>query len=268
MLLASQNAIATVEMSVLSNLCFADEIIAVDNGSTDGTVEVLERLAGEHDKLTFINAPDIVHLYENRQLAFERSRYRWIVRGDSDFIAFTSGHRDIRNLRAMVLDTKPEEKPIAFAAIGKYVIGDFYHTKAGYETANLGHRVYQHVDGVKFARAGRWEAPVLPGHPDGRGWHRIRLGVPYLMHASIKSPMDRMLRQFRTPWRELGDFDKFPTPESYARSRRPDLFEDGEIERWAEKQNKSLVPYKGDYPEIVLKKWKVQSASIQAVRKP
>jgi len=41
MLLASQNAIATVEMCVLSNLCFADEIIAVDNGSTDGTVEVL-----------------------------------------------------------------------------------------------------------------------------------------------------------------------------------------------------------------------------------
>jgi len=71
------------------------------------------------------------------------------------------------------------------------------------------------------------------------------------MHASIKSPLDRFLRQYRTTWRELGDFDTYPTPESYARAKYPEMFLGGAMERWAEKYYSALVPYEGDYPEIV-----------------
>ena len=70
-----------------------------------------------------------MHLYDNRQLAFEHSRYRWIVRGDSDFIAWNSGFRDIRNLRKLVLNTRMEALPVGFEVLERYVLGDWRHTR-------------------------------------------------------------------------------------------------------------------------------------------
>ena len=247
--MASQNAIQTVEYAVLSNLPLCDEMICVDNGSTDGTVEVLRRLEKEYDKITFHNRPDIVHLYENRQIAFKDSSFRWIVRGDADFIAWNSGHRDIRCLRRMVLESEPTRLPTGFEFIAKYVISDW--TKTTQQTASVGRRIYQHVDGMEFCRLGRWEGVRNPGLDPHTGWTRFKLDIPYWMHASLQAPMVRFLRLYRTLWRELGDFETYPTVESYTRAKYPAMFDGDNIEQWARAKDSRLVPYTGEYPEIL-----------------
>jgi len=249
-LLASQNAVRTVDLSVRSFLSFADEIICVDNGSTDGTVAILERLADDHPTVTFVNAPHVRHLYENRQLAYERSRFRWVFRGDTDFICWTSGNRDIRHIRDLVMHYPQKARPVGFEFVGNYVVGDWRHTLPGRQVAKLGRRIYQDVPGMRFCRIGRHEAVQLPGRTDGQGWDRIRLPDIHIMHADVRPPLVRFLRAHRQMWREQGFFAKYPTVEAYVREKYGE--ELGEVaRRWAEHRDRELVPYTDEYPELV-----------------
>ena len=257
-LIASQNAVRTVGLSVRSFLPFADEIIAVDNGSTDGTVAILGRLADDYPKVTFVNAAGVVHLHENRQIAYERSRFRWVFRGDSDFIAWTSGPRDIRNLRDHVLRYPVvltrmcgRPGPIVFDLMGNYVVGDWHHALPDRQVAKLGPRVYQDVPGMAFCRVGRHETVQLPGRTDERGWEKIHLPTIHILHADIREPMSQFLRAYRQAWREHGDFAKCPTLASYVQYRLgvPDL--GAAAAKWVRTRTAGLVPYTGEYPELV-----------------
>lgn len=263
MLVASQNSALTIEYCILSHLKFADEIIVVDNGSTDDSINIIERLAQEHPKVSFINAPDVQHLYENRQIAYEHSKYRWIVRGDSDFIAWNSGPRDILKLRKYILALTPgQERPVAMKIKCSYVEGTWQTTLAGRQKSNAGIRIYQDVPGMRFGRMlndpqspGRWEGVILPGRSTVE-WVLRHSPELWWLHANVKTLMPRFLRTFRTNWRQNGDFDQHPTLVSYAKQvckRRygtSDLDESAVI--WdRDVYNGQLVPYTGEYPEIV-----------------
>jgi len=254
-LLASQNSIRTIDLSVRSFLSFGDEIICVDNGSTDGTIDVLRRLADDYPAVTFINASDVKHLDENRQIAYEHSRFRWVFRGDSDYIAWTSGPRDIRHLRQQVLSHPPGNPPVCFELRANYVVGDWYHSPKGRQESSINRRVFQDVPGMRFCRIGRNETVRLPHRKDGRGWARVFVPTKHILHANIYPPLSAFLRVYRRLWREQGDFARYPTVESYVRERCGD--KDGTMDlnakalERAKRRDKGLVPYEGQYPSIV-----------------
>lgn len=223
LLIPSQNAERTIALCVRSFVDFADEIIAVDNGSQDNTVAILDDLARLIPKLRFYNAPELVDLYHNRQYAFERSTYSWIVRIDSDYVAYTSGEHDIRHLRSRVLNTRPSIWPIAFGITQVNLIYDFEHTGTPRETrpkgagrhvggpvASLAARIVQYYPGMRFQRLGRWEGVRFQ-----RFLRHIQLDEPYWFHCQFKSHMSFFYRSERTNWRELGAYDRYPTLHSY-----------------------------------------------------
>lgn len=186
-MIPTQNAEKTAEACIRSFVDFPDEIIVVDNGSTDRTIEIVRELEKEIPHLTFYNVPELPDLYQNRQYALERSTYNWIVRIDSDYIAYTSGPQDVRNLREIILGTKRGLRPVAYGITQVNLFRDFFHTGhplvEGQQTkgrwvappvSSLPARIIQYYPGMRFQRNGRWEG--------------VRM-QRYLKHEKLTTPL-------------------------------------------------------------------------------
>lgn len=213
-LFASQNSEQTIVACITSFLDFADEIIIVDNGSTDNSIKLCEGLQNRFSKVKFYNHPELRDLYENRQVAFEHSKYSWLFRGDTDYVAMDN----ILELRKKILSTPIKARPVVFQLNQINLIQDIYHTKHEDPLSPCMPRVYSYAKGMKFQRLGRWEGVkyfkdvvcLNINKPD-----YIKIKTPFWFHCQFKAPMDYFFRGERTNWRELGDFKKFPTLKSY-----------------------------------------------------
>jgi len=222
-LIACQNEEALIALCIRSFLDFGDELIIVDNGSTDSTKEIVRSLQSQHpEKIKFFDVPQLPDLYQNRQYAFEQSSYEWIVRADADFVAYTDGEYNIMKFREYLLGRKKTFRPEAIAVPMTSVMGDFWHTGIpnGPEGTQVpeamipqGVRFYRHFPSFCFLRQGRREVT--------RFWRlmkRIYWDKPLWMHCSIKTNMNHFIRSERTNWRQFGDFKRFPTLNSYIES--------------------------------------------------
>jgi glycosyltransferase involved in cell wall biosynthesis len=272
-LLATQNSEKTVELSIKSFVDFADEIIAVDNGSKDSTIEILGKLSKEIWKLKFYNVPELPDLYHNRQYALEHSNYNWIARLDSDYIAYTDGKYHINNLREIILNTKRFIRPVVFDTTQVNLVCDYYHTGMSKEKRGQGKghyipppvtsysaRIIQYFPGMKFIRRRRWEGVRFQ-----RYLKHIRLEKPYWFHCEFKSDMDYFYRSERTNWRELGNFKKYPTLGFYVKDVIKDKYGTDDIKKACKiYMQKDFFPYleKYDpekyypYPELIKEQMK------------
>jgi len=231
-LIAAQNEEAIISLCIRSFLEFGDELIIVDNGSTDHTKEIVRQLEAQYPKkIKFYDAPHLVDLYHNRQYAFERSSYEWVVRADSDFVAYTNGEYDIMRLREYLLSRSHKLWPLSISVPLPNVSVDFWHTGKSHPRkrsrkkeeiryiapAVTGHRrrIYRPLPFFRFQRVGRWEAVRF-----SRLYRigTIRWDNPIWMHCNLKSDMNYFLRSERTNWRQLGNFKRFATLQSYIES--------------------------------------------------
>lgn len=259
LLVPTQNAAHTLEACIRSFVDYADEIVCVDNGSTDGSIEIARALEAEIPKLRFFDAPHLRDLYENRQYALERSHYDWITRIDSDYVAYTDGPRDIRRLRERVLATRRSVWPVSFeitqvnlyhrldrtgalacdrptAGAGRYVTEPI---------TRLGSRIVQYFPGMRFIRRGRWEGvrcqPFL---------HHVRLEEPHWFHCELKDPVDYLMRSERTNWRELGDFARYPDLATFLRERIVERYGTDDLAHAADLYLRDhVLPYLEPYDE-------------------
>lgn len=227
-LIPTQNEEAIVALCILSFLEFGDELIVVDNGSVDHTKEIVRDLVAMHpQKVKFYDKPNLPDLCHNRQFAFSKSSYRWVVRADSDYVAYTSGEYSILRFRDRLLSQKKSLLPKVYAVPQVNIVGDFGHTgverdsreeedKTGqYTQAPTSPpmlRIYEVFPGFQFKRLGRWE-----GVRFNRLLKKIQITLkhPLWMQCSLKSTRNYLFRSERTNWRELGEFERYPTLESY-----------------------------------------------------
>ncbi len=272
-LIATQNEEATVATSIRSFLEFGDEIVVVDNGSTDNTIDIVRELVRAFpDQIKFHHQPDLPDLYHNRQFALEQSRFQWLLRGDSDYVAYTSGPRSIANLRAY-LKQGSRFLPPAIAVPQVNVSVDLWHTgqplNPGGMNTNLDRwylppptsapmvRFFRFLPGFRFERRGRWEATR---------YHKMygvlakRWPNPVWMHCTIKPDMHHFFRSERTNWRQLGDFDRFPTLASYIQYIVEEKYGTNDLDEAARIYMERhvypfLIPYDeaeyGPYPKLV-----------------
>ena len=231
-LIACQNEEALISLCIRSFLEFGDELIVVDNGSIDRSKEIVRSLQAQYpEKIKFFDVPELPDLYHNRQYAFEQSSYRWIVRADSDFVAYTDGEYDIRQFREFLLAQKRLPIPKVYGAPLPNVTGDFWHTGLNHvdgkrspndpgryvprPVTSAHMRVYEVFPRFRFQRLGRWE-----GIRFNRFIRKISvmLDRPLWMHCNLKTTRSYLFRSERTNWRELGDYATYPTLESYLRT--------------------------------------------------
>jgi glycosyltransferase involved in cell wall biosynthesis len=229
-LIATQNEEAVVGTCLRSFLDFGDELVVVDNGSTDLTKDIVRDLAAKHPKkIKFYDKPELPDLYQNRRFAFAHSSYQWLVRSDSDYVAYTEGPYSILDLREFLLKRKRTLRPEAVAVPQSNVVGDFWHTgvamrpggyRANPERQHVSEavvppmtRFYRHFPFFAFVRRGRRETVRF------RHFLKlIRWPHPVWMHCNIKSDMNHFFRSERPDWRQLADFERYPTLDKYIES--------------------------------------------------
>jgi len=280
-LIACQNEEALIGWSLLSFLDFSDEIIVVDNGSTDDTKEIASAIARENSgKIRFFDAPNLKDLHENRQFALEKSRFKWIVRGDSDYVCYTTGPYAAVNLREHLLSQRWNSfRPQIYRLVQPNTYLDFWHTGDDFHSADaqgrkvggiVGRkrlpiiapampRIYHHWPGFSFARLGRSEG-VRIGRLAKRLVRYVDWPTPIWMHCTVKSNLNLLYRSERTNWRKLGDFNRFPTLDSYLREKVLNHFRTDDLEIAAQQYVSENVlcdvrPYNEDehypYPGLV-----------------
>lgn len=224
-LISAQNEESMIRLCVESFLCFADEIIIVTNGSTDNTIAICQELSMEYsDKVSFFDKPEINELYKNRAFALTKARYRWVMRADADYIAYTDedGRLSIRGLRNRILQTvtlwptafwlEQVNISIDWGLTCKYEIdNNSINLPLGF-AFNSGHmpRIYLNSPLLKFGRVGKNEG-VLWGYI----YKQVFLEQPYWFHCTLKSKEDLFLRTERRNWRELNNTILYPTLKDY-----------------------------------------------------
>ena len=111
-----------LEESVASVVPFVDEIVAVDNGSTDRSGEILKGLAARFPKLKLLSFASRLP-WEYSNLCLQHTTQKWVIKWDADFVALEEGMRRLRE-RILELD------PLRYYYINPTLIelaGDFRH---------------------------------------------------------------------------------------------------------------------------------------------
>ena len=197
-----------IAASIASILGIADEIIVVDNGSTDGTYEILQEIGVSHPRLIRLwRRPELYHC-DLSNFALEQTSFRWVFRLDGDMIAHTTGEHSIEKLRDRIFDLNPRRYYLIYL---RYInlSGDLRHQDPK-EMVHI-EKVYPYLYLIaRFIHPGRFEAIKFPLYYQPLFWYE-----PYVFHVNIKPARRMLLRYFWEDWMELKDTFNYPSLESY-----------------------------------------------------
>lgn len=113
----------TIEACIRSLIGFADQIICIDNGSNDSSVEIVKKLQLEINYLELIEMPGAL-LGDCRNEGLKRTKYNWHLRWDADMIAHTTGSNTLKSLKNELLKS---DAPRTIQLPRVNLNGDFFH---------------------------------------------------------------------------------------------------------------------------------------------
>lgn len=240
-------------VSIRSIATVADEIIIGDNGSTDRTPEILAELQKElRDRLTVLTQPEL-DIKDLTNMLIERTRFRWVIRWDADFVARTDGLQSIVHLRNWLFDQDSRLHVFAYARMIE-LCGDLFHQRPKTSSRADCH-CFTYSDDLRYVydKAG-YESPKVPR------WYRVlRYEIPTFFHVDVK-PLERMFLSFL--WKRYltdPDRDRYSTFDAYveadckAHGQGDGIQEAATV--WAASASRDLISYDrnrfGDYPTLL-----------------
>jgi glycosyltransferase involved in cell wall biosynthesis len=115
-----------IQPCILSIDPYVDEILIIDNGSTDATFEVVKAVSNEiSTPVRIFFRPNADHC-EVSNIGIKESKYNWLLKWDADFIAHTDGNTEFGYLRDYVLGLDQSRYYMIFLNLVN-LAGDLWH---------------------------------------------------------------------------------------------------------------------------------------------
>lgn len=199
LLVKAKNETLFLEESLLSIAPYVDEIVFVDNNSTDGTYERVLELARAIPHLRILKYAAELGREKSqadlRNFMIDKASFNWCFEWDPDMIAYDHGPGHMKNLRD--LWTREQRNVDMINMHGPNVWGDFEHY---FVQEQFGPQLYLfRTPGLRFKMVPnkRWGGMLtVPEAPTG--WRRLELPQHYLLHLhGIKPDEALLLRRIR-----------------------------------------------------------------------
>jgi glycosyltransferase involved in cell wall biosynthesis len=256
----------TIGMCLESLVDIADQVICIDNGSSDQTLKLMyafKEKYGNKIQVDILEMPGAL-LGDCREAGLKQTQHQWHLRWDADMICKSSGPEDMKELREQVLQ---DSRPRAIQLPRTNLMGDLHHTYAKTSIiVDPGEPILISFGKDIFYREyGKFDAIRVPFY-----YKQVKAAKRYYFHLSgLKSANNLLHRWFYFEWRnEVNKYkDKGqPVPaevEDFARFKnifaldRLGTFEPMAVKyRFLRQFTHALARYDaakyGDYPQIVL----------------
>jgi glycosyltransferase involved in cell wall biosynthesis len=244
-----------IESCLLSFKDFANEIIIADNGSTDGSVEIVKDFIKEHPEVSikFFDRSQDSYL-EISNFVIAQTRYRWIMRVDGDFVAKTSGKYSIFKLKQQILALDPKYYYAIYLSL-VFLDLDFFHYMRN-RLRNNELYLYTYSPNIVCIREAQWSDKVyIPLY-----YKTLAFNGPFIFHLNIKSKMKVLYHRYGSDkkWLILHHGNKEPIS-IYIKKKVKEDFSVDSIEVAADLNIKYLqqnvVPFDASiydgYPEVI-----------------
>jgi glycosyltransferase involved in cell wall biosynthesis len=223
---AGRDEAFTIGFCLRSLIGFADQIVCVDNGSTDGTLEHMQQfqsLHGDRIDVDVVSMPGAL-LGECREEGLRRTRRTWHLRWDADMVAKTSGPESIHDLRAAVLG---DDRPRSLQLPRTNLMGDLRHASRLGGVVDPGEPILVRFGRqISYREFGKFDALRVPLHYAQRADTKR-----YYFHlAGLKSDENLIHRFHYFAWREMVNRQgsaapaEVPDLDEYKRRRNLELF--------------------------------------------
>ncbi len=249
-----------IPLALRSLVGFADQVVCIDNGSSDATLRIMEDFKKEFEgriEVDVLSMPGAL-LGDCRQKGLDLTRYSWHLRWDADMVFKTSGPEDCRILRERVLSN---DRPRAVQLPRTNLFGDFHHTSKLYSPVDPGEPILiKYCRKISYREFGKFDTVRLPYY-----YVSVSEKKRYYFHCDgLKSDMRLIYRNAYFDWRQSVNARNSPDSglnfnefrDIWLQNRYGTLDDKRLKYRYQKELMRHITPFEtekyGEYPEIIL----------------